>query len=133
MLENRMVIGSIEESLKFFGQNDRNVRILNQHLSSVKLIPRGNEIIIRGEKDDVENASRIVLQLIDIAKSGREVEEREVGNAVRSNSIPDPAVKHVPAEYEIPTQKKVLLRGSIINQPVNVLIPLVLSAQRKWW
>jgi len=106
-LENRMVIGSVDESLKLFGQNDRNVRMLNQQLTSVKLIPRGNELIIRGEKDDVENASRIVLQLIDIAKSGREVEERDVGNTVRSNTMPGPALKRA-AEYEIPTQKKVI-------------------------
>lgn len=82
-MEKRIVIGTREDVLKLFGQNDKNLRLIARFFSSVKLIPRGNELIIHGEKLDIENVSRVVSNLLEIVKSSGYISEQDLKHTLK--------------------------------------------------
>ncbi len=65
-----------------FGQHDRNLARIEQMLGVV-LINRGNRIAIEGSAERTETALRVLEDLSDMARQGREIDIGEVDGAVR--------------------------------------------------
>lgn len=64
------------------GQHDRNLARIEQMLGVV-LINRGNRIAIEGSAERTETALRVLDDLCDMARQGREIDTGEVDGAVR--------------------------------------------------
>lgn len=65
-----------------FGQHDRNLARIEQMLGVV-LINRGNRIAIEGSSERAETAYRVLEDLCEMARQGREIDVGEVDGAVR--------------------------------------------------
>lgn len=78
----RIPIGGTEEALQLFGRNDVHLKIIEQ-VFPVKLVLRGEELIVTGESADVEKVHRLLGQLLRLVQSGNTLAEREVRYAVR--------------------------------------------------
>jgi len=80
--ERRILIPSNEQARELVGQNDGHLRLIEQSFP-VTLVPRGNEIIIRGDAEPVEKVARLFERLMAIQARGARVNERDIRYAVR--------------------------------------------------
>jgi len=106
-LEKRIVIGTQEDILRFLGQHDQKLKLMARFFDSVKLIPRGNELIIDGEKTKVENAFEMVSHLLEIVRSGGSLGEGDIQRTLRTMGRQEYENDEL-SKFEIPTQKKVI-------------------------
>lgn len=67
-----MVLGSNGEAASVFGQHDENLRFLVARCPA-KIVARGNEVAISGERDEVEAVARTLHQLQEVARTGAPV------------------------------------------------------------
>ncbi|MCG0238721.1 MAG: PhoH family protein [Firmicutes bacterium] len=82
-LERRLVVGETnEEALALFGRHDLHLKIIEDNFP-VKLVPRGNELIIRGNEAAVAQVQRLLEELLAVQRAGNLLTEREVRYAVR--------------------------------------------------
>jgi phosphate starvation-inducible PhoH-like protein len=65
-----------------FGQNDRNLRTLEEEVG-VEIHARGNQLRVRGPGLEVKLARRALRDLYELASAGVEIREKEVLQAVR--------------------------------------------------
>ncbi|MEZ5359913.1 MAG: PhoH family protein [Candidatus Zixiibacteriota bacterium] len=64
-----------------FGQSDYNVRLIESHFS-VKIIARGDKIIIEGPKKEVDNVASVFEDMIARLAHGHELSERYLSYAI---------------------------------------------------
>jgi phosphate starvation-inducible PhoH-like protein len=69
------------DQLRVFGRNDANLRILRNEFG-VRIIARGNNLIIEGEEDKVQPVEQILGDLIMSAERGIQVGEGDVRYAI---------------------------------------------------
>jgi phosphate starvation-inducible PhoH-like protein len=69
------------DQLRIFGHNDGNLRILRNEFG-VKLIARGDQVIIEGETDKVEAVGHILGDLLVSAGKGMQIGEGDVRYAI---------------------------------------------------
>lgn len=70
-----------EVAVQLFGQGDRNLNFLEKHFP-VKLVSRGNEILIRGPFQSVERVSGLLERLLGVLRSGNEINDQSVLYAI---------------------------------------------------
>ncbi len=58
--------------LDFYGAQDANLRVLEACLNT-QIIARGHEILIRGEKEQTENAEKIIAELLHMANRNGQI------------------------------------------------------------
>ncbi len=58
--------------LDFYGAQDANLRVLESCLNT-QIIARGHEILIRGEKEQTENAEKIIAELVHMANRNGQI------------------------------------------------------------
>jgi phosphate starvation-inducible PhoH-like protein len=80
--ERRILVPDNEKARELFGLNDEHLRVIENNFA-VKLVPRGNEVIIQGPEDVVEPVSRLFERLIAVQNRGARINERDVRYAVR--------------------------------------------------
>lgn len=81
--EKKLVVGETnEDALALFGRHDLHLKIIEDNFP-VKLVPRGNELLIRGPDAAVERVEWLIGQLIGVQRGGNLLSEREVRYAVR--------------------------------------------------
>jgi phosphate starvation-inducible protein PhoH and related proteins len=68
------------------GEHDAHVALIEQRLE-VSITPRGNRLSIRGERDQVELARAVLLQLYAKASRGSEINRGEIDGAIRMIKI----------------------------------------------
>jgi phosphate starvation-inducible protein PhoH and related proteins len=68
------------------GEHDAHVALIEQRLE-VSITPRGNRLSIRGERDQVELARAVLLQLYTKASRGGEINRGEIDGAIRMIKI----------------------------------------------
>lgn len=71
-----------EKARDLFGLNDAHLQIVENSFP-VKVIPRGNELIIQGSEAEVEKVFRLFERLIAVQNRGARINERDVRYAVR--------------------------------------------------
>ncbi len=69
------------DPLMLLGQNDRNLRHIEKTLP-VRITLRDGSITVAGDEDAVTSASRAIKELVQLAESGRNVEEADVETAL---------------------------------------------------
>ena len=69
------------DPLTLLGQNDRNLRHIERALP-VRITLRDGSITVAGEDEAVSSASRAIRELVQLAESGRNVEEADVETAL---------------------------------------------------
>jgi len=106
-LDKIMVLGTQKDILALFGQNDQNLRFMASLFSSIKLIPRGNELIISGEKENVENGCDAITYLLEIIKQGNNVQESDITHIFKK-TLREKNHNGDYASYEIHTQRKTI-------------------------
>ncbi|GAW93441.1 PhoH family protein [Calderihabitans maritimus] len=67
--EVRLVIGSNGEAANILGKQDENLRFIEQHCTT-RIVARGNEVLISGDRKAVEKTERLFRHLIALARSG---------------------------------------------------------------
>ena len=106
-MEKRIVIGTKEDVLNFLGQHDKNLKIMADFFTGIKLIPRGNELIIQGEEIEVKNAFEVVSHLLEIVKDGGSINEADAQRILKRIRHQEPEDSEL-SKFEIQTQRKII-------------------------
>ncbi|MEK9149419.1 MAG: PhoH family protein [Candidatus Desantisbacteria bacterium] len=82
MKRARIVFSNDDETLALLGKNDENLRLIQAQFSC-KLISRGNEILLSGEKEEVEKAFLFLSELLSTLRAGHLVRTTDVRYALK--------------------------------------------------
>ncbi len=77
MKRARIVFSNDDETLALLGKNDENLRLI-QNEFHCKLISRGNEILLSGEKEEVERAFLFLSELLSTLRAGHPIRTTDV-------------------------------------------------------
>jgi len=80
--ERRILVPDNEKARDLFGLGDAHLKVIEAAFP-VKIVPRGNELILQGEEDVVEKVSRLFDRLQAVQARGARINERDVRYAVR--------------------------------------------------
>jgi phosphate starvation-inducible PhoH-like protein len=120
-LARKQVDLSDVDQLKVFGRNDKNLRILRDEFG-VKIIARGEKVIIEGDPDRVESVEHILGDLLVSASKGVQVAEGDVRYAISMVREDDPenltSLHENRAEYH---DLKKLIRAKTLGQHEYVM------------
>ena len=106
VIEKIFIVPDTVSSVAVFGQNDANLRLIEDYFR-VRLVARGREIKIIGQQDEVESTLHVLEDLVSAAKKDKIFSKNDVitsiqiaRSVVRKTSVePSPALK---AKHEIP-------------------------------
>lgn len=71
--EVRISIGDNGEAANLLGQQDRNLRYIEEN-TDAKIVVRGNEVVISGSEEDVQLAEELFHQLVSLSHSGQAID-----------------------------------------------------------
>lgn len=80
--ERRIEVPDNEKARELFGLNDAHLQVVESSFP-VKLVPRGNELIIQGAEEVVEKVFRLFERLLAVQARGARISERDLRYAVR--------------------------------------------------
>lgn len=80
-LNEAMVDVPLAHMENLFGQFDSNIKIIERTLN-VSFVARGDSVKLLGAKDNVESASAVVAELLELSKKGTQITEQEVTYAL---------------------------------------------------
>lgn len=80
-MEKKIILENNEEVINLLGSNDENLKIIRKHFKS-KIVPRGNELIFIGDKNEVTYAYRVFEELVGIMRAGIVIRPPEVKYAL---------------------------------------------------
>lgn len=80
MIKRKVKLGGVDQ-LQLLGSHDEYLKLIDQ-MSPSKIVVRGDEITITGEKVDVENLERVVTELIFLINRNGKLERREVETVI---------------------------------------------------
>jgi len=80
-VEEQIDINDYQVSRNVFGNKDSNIKIIEDKLN-VKIVARGSNVKIEGKKDDVDLTKRVIEEMIKLAKTGKNIDKRQVKYAV---------------------------------------------------
>lgn len=78
--ETRLVVGSNGEAVNLFGHQDENLKFIESR-TSARIIARGNEVTVRGTRQEVEELERLFRQLIKLARAGTNINTATINYA----------------------------------------------------
>ena len=67
--EARLTVGNNGEAVNLFGHQDENLKFIESH-TPVRIVARGNELILNGDRQEVEELEKLFRQLIKLTRSG---------------------------------------------------------------
>lgn len=76
-MEKKIQVTDHDEALRLFGQFDANLRCLEREFP-VRLVPRGTEVTIIGDKVSVEQAAQVMAQIKTLVQEGNLVTPQDV-------------------------------------------------------
>lgn len=79
--EVRLLINDNEQARKLLGRNDENIKIVESAFN-VRVIPRGNELLISGASGEVETVTGLFRRLLEAMSDGRSISSAEFRYAV---------------------------------------------------
>ena len=80
-VEDIIDINDYQISRNVFGNKDKNIKIIEDRLD-VKIIARGSSVKLKGNKNNVDLATRVINEMVTLAKSGKNIDERQVKYAI---------------------------------------------------
>lgn len=75
--EKKISLEELKDTINIFGHHDENLRLIEKNFS-VSVVVRGDNLIISGEQNLVEQAAQTLAQLSDLSAMGQIVSPREV-------------------------------------------------------
>ncbi|ADL07681.1 PhoH family protein [Thermosediminibacter oceani] len=75
--EAKVCVDDIKNMVNLFGSRDENIRFIEKEFN-VRIITRGGEIIILGDKENVLAAERLLYQLINVLKGGNSLTSSDI-------------------------------------------------------
>ena len=81
--ESRVGMSDIGTAAEIFGKNDEHLAQMEKALG-VRFVARGQELVITGDKEKVEQAEGILSQLQKFYRAGNRLTSHEVGYAIRT-------------------------------------------------
>ncbi|WP_347490593.1 PhoH family protein [Desulfoscipio sp. XC116] len=81
--ETRIIIDDIGAAAEIFGKHDENLSLVENSLG-VKLVARGEELVIMGQREQVEKTRSIIEQLQEYYQAGNRLTRHEINYAIRS-------------------------------------------------
>lgn len=76
-MEKIIGLSSSEEARILFGSHDEHLKIIQSRLD-VEIITRGEKLVIRGDKESVNEASQVIEELLVVIRSGQAIHRHEV-------------------------------------------------------
>ncbi|MFH1277418.1 MAG: PhoH family protein [Candidatus Eisenbacteria bacterium] len=70
------------DPLHLFGQNDKNLRLIQDSFPDVQLVARGGDIYIEGVEGHVRRLESLLLDLVSLVKQGKILQDTDVRYAV---------------------------------------------------
>jgi phosphate starvation-inducible PhoH-like protein len=70
--EVRYTVGTNGEAVNVFGIGDENLRYV-ENQTQVKIVARGNEVVITGDEEAVEKTQKLLEQLVALARTGNRI------------------------------------------------------------
>jgi phosphate starvation-inducible PhoH-like protein len=83
--ERRILVPDNERARELFGLNDEHLKVI-ENAFPIKVVPRGNELILQGEESVVEQVYRLFERLLSVQSRGARINERDLRYAVRMAS-----------------------------------------------
>jgi len=80
--EKRIVLENLADTINIFGHHDENLRLLEKEFG-VNIVLRDEQLVVSGEKTNVEQAAQVLYQLADLSAAGQPVTTREVQYTVK--------------------------------------------------
>lgn len=77
-MEEKIIFANDEETINILGRNDENLRLIRNDFPKAKIIVRGNELLIKGENNDVSLIKKLLEDLLSILHSGHIVNIAEI-------------------------------------------------------
>lgn len=80
------------DPVSLLGVQDSNLKLI-QNSFRAKIFSRGDEIVVRGQPDEVETVTSLILKLRERAEAGQALSERDIGYAIsemHSGTRPQP-------------------------------------------
>ncbi|WP_041285269.1 PhoH family protein [Desulfoscipio gibsoniae] len=82
-METRIIIDDIGAAAEIFGKHDENLSLLESSLG-VKMVARGEELVIMGQREQVEKTREIIEQLQSYYQAGNRLTRHEINYAIKS-------------------------------------------------
>lgn len=82
-MEKRLKLQSDSEARLLFGKHDENLNLIEKGFN-IKIVARGQDLILSGKKDDLEKSCRLFEELLIIIKNGGGVKKHEVIYAIKA-------------------------------------------------
>ena len=79
--------------LDLIGESDRHLRQVESLFPEVRFVARGDEIVIRGDEEDVERARTVLDELLILVQEGHTLDEGRVAEVVKMvrEEVPSPS------------------------------------------
>jgi len=82
-MERRLKLQSDSEARILFGRHDENLNLIEKGFN-IKIVARGQDLILSGEKDNLEKSSRLFEELLLTIRNGGGVKKHEVIYAIKA-------------------------------------------------
>ncbi|MGE5672965.1 MAG: PhoH family protein [Mycobacterium leprae] len=80
--EKRILVPDNDKARDLFGLGDAHLQVVESAFA-IRLVPRGNELILQGSEEVVERVYRLFERLLAVQSRGAQITERDVRYAVR--------------------------------------------------
>jgi phosphate starvation-inducible PhoH-like protein len=82
-LETRIELDDIGAAAEIFGRHDEHLALMEKTLA-VRFVARGQELVITGDKENVDQAAEVIAQLQKFYRAGNRLTAHEVWYAIRA-------------------------------------------------
>ena len=82
IVTRRILLAPAADQLSLLGRNDEHLRLLESQLG-LKIVARGNEVILEGSDEQVAKAERLLGEMQALVQSGAPLANQEVKSALR--------------------------------------------------
>lgn len=91
--ETRLRVSSQHLMLDLIGESDRNLRQVESLFPEVRFVARGDEVVLRGDDENVERAKTALDELLILVQEGQTLDEGRVIEVVKMirDEIPSPS------------------------------------------
>lgn len=79
-VEVKLVVGNNGEAVTLFGHQDENLKYIEDH-AAARIVARGNEVYISGEKTEVEELEELFRQLVGLVRVGTHINPATINYA----------------------------------------------------
>jgi len=116
VMETRIILDDIGAAVEIFGKHDEYLSLLETSLN-VRMVARGEELIIMGQQEQVEKTRKIIEQLQSYYQAGNRLTRHEINYAIKSaNSGNSAALAGLAREVVLVTSRGKKIKTKTLGQ-----------------